>query len=89
MPKSNNANSFRCAHLVDRAFGGKAKICDTNMAVIVEHEIRGLNVSMDDIVFMQVTDSQNDFGGIELRDWLRHCFVLSLQHNIIQKESVV
>jgi hypothetical protein len=54
---------------------GQAKISDFNMPLRVQQYIFWLQISVDYISGMQILDGQQDFGGIELGDFLREFFI--------------
>ena len=47
---------------------GKAKVGDLEVAVAVEQQILGLQVTVDDVVRVQVVQRQGDLGGVKLGD---------------------
>ena len=52
-------------------FLGESKVRDLEMAVTVQEEILGLQISVNDVLAVQVVERQCDFGGVELRDGVR------------------
>jgi hypothetical protein len=55
----------QCPRLVRDPLG-KAKVSNLQVAVAVQKEVLGFQVSVDDIPLVQVLQGQRDFGGVEL-----------------------
>lgn len=58
---------------------GEAKIGDLEVAVAVEQQVLGLQVTVDDVVRVQVVQGQGDLGGVELGDGVGEALGLAQQ----------
>jgi len=65
---------MKYAHILDgttesirgsRAFFRQSEICQFNMTFVIEQNVFGFQVSVDDAFRMQMSDSQTDFSNVE------------------------
>ena len=73
---------FRCSTKSGSGLAGvgeelsQAEVSQLDVAVLIDEHVLGLQVSMDDFVLVEDTDSEHELGSIELDSFLGEAFDL-------------
>lgn len=57
---------------------GEAKISDLDMTMTIEEKIFGLEISVDDVLSVEVFQCKGNLCGVEFSDWVREALNLSV-----------